>query len=75
MDKIIISALDGIKAGVWQALHRDNIENGNIIRQNLIQPEKQVEIPFLLNIHVEKELAGMYLCISAAAANNGYCCF
>jgi len=67
--------LDRIKTGVRLALHRDDIKNSNIIGQNFIQPEKQVEIPILLNIRVEKELAGVYQRIRSPASDNGNCFF
>jgi len=40
MDKVIVAALYGIKPGMGQALRRDNIKNGNIIRQYFIQAEE-----------------------------------
>lgn len=71
MDKIIVWSLYRIKTSVWLALHRDDIKNGNIIRQNFIQPEKQVELSIIFYIHMEKKLAGMHVGIGAAAAKNG----
>ena len=68
MDKIIITALGGIKAGMWQAIHGDDVKNRDIIRQDIVHPKDQVKIPGLLCIHMEKELAGVYLRIRAAAA-------
>ena len=70
MDKVIVAALYGIKPGVGQALHRDNIKNGNIIRQYFIQAEEEVKIPFLLNINMKKKLTRMYLRVSSPATGN-----
>ena len=70
MDKLIIRTLHGIEAAVGEAIDRDNVEYGNIIRQYFIQPEKQVEIPFLFNISMKKELACMNLSIRTSATNN-----
>ena len=61
----------GIKTCMWLALHGDNIKNGNIIRQYFIQPEKQVEFPVIINVSMEKKLAGMHMGIGTAAAKNG----
>jgi len=75
MYKIIVGSLYGIKTGMRLTSHRDNTKNGNIIRQNFIQSEKQVEIPFLFNIRMKKELAGMYPGIRPSAAKNSHRCF
>jgi len=70
MDKIIISSLDCIEACMRLALHRYNIKNGNIVRQYFVQPETKVKTPILLNIHMEKELTGMYPGVRPSATNN-----
>ena len=70
MDEIVVRALYSIKPAMGEALHRDNIKYGNIIRQYFIQPEKQVEIPFFFYIDMKKELRRMYLCICSPAADN-----
>lgn len=75
MDEIVVTALYRIKARMGEAIHRENIKYGNIIRQYFIQPEKQVEIPFLFCIDMKKELRRMYLRIRSPAANNCYRCF
>jgi len=62
--------MDAIKPRVGQALHGDNIKNGDIIRQNLIQPEQQIEIPLLLYIYMEEELAGMHLRVGTPTADD-----
>lgn len=72
MDEIVVTALYRIKARMGEAIHRENIKYGNIIRQYFIQPEKQVEIPFLFYIDMKKELRRMYLRIRSPAANNCY---
>jgi hypothetical protein len=56
------------------ALHGDDLKNGDIIGQNFIQPEKQVEIPFFIDICMKKILTGMHVRISTAAADyrNGF---
>ena len=72
MDEIIIRTLYRIKAAMGEAFHRHNIKYGNIIRQYFIQPEKQVEIPFLFCIDMKKELCRVYLRIRSPAADNRY---
>lgn len=72
MDKKIINPLYGIKAGVGQAIHRDDIKQSDIIRQDAIQPEEKVEVPWLFNVHMEKVLTRMNpgICTSAAGDHN-----
>jgi len=70
MDEIIVSALYSVEPAMGEAIHRDNIKYGNIVGQYFIQPEKQVEIPFLFYIDMKKELCRMYLRVCSPAANN-----
>jgi hypothetical protein len=61
--------LDGIEPGMWQSFHLDHIENNNVVRQILVQKEQQVRVHPTLRIEMEKELAGMYLCVSTSTTN------
>ena len=70
MNEIVVRALYSIKPAMGEAFHRENIKNGNIIRQYFIQPKKQVEIPHLFYIDMKKELCRMYLRVRSPAANN-----
>ena len=72
MQKVVVRPLYRIKAGMWLTFHRDDIIHCNIQGKQLVQPEHQVEIPCLLQIHMEEELAGVYLGIRPSAAVNGY---
>ena len=68
MEIVIVSSLNGVKPGMGLALHGNDIKNGYIIRQYFIQPEKQVEIPCLLNIRMKEELAGVHPGVGTSAA-------
>ena len=70
MDKKVIHPLNRIKAGMGQALHRDDIEQRYIIGKDAVQAEEEVEVPGFFYIHMEEELAGMNPGIGAAAAGD-----
>lgn len=67
MDKIIISTLYSIIAAMGQAFNRDDIEYRDIIGQYFIQPEQQVEIPFLFHINMKKKLRCMNVRVRSSA--------
>jgi len=75
MDKVIITPLNGIKTSMRQALHRDDLKNSYIVRQDFVKAEKEFIIQILFNINMKKELSGMYLGIGTPAAVNVYCRF
>ena len=75
MNIVIVTSLYRIKPRMGQTCHRDKIKNGDIMRQTFIQSEKQIEFEIMLNIEMEKKLAGMYLGIRTSAANNCDGCF
>ena len=70
MDKKVVHPLHRIKAGMGQALHRDDIEQSDIIGKNAVEPEEEVEVPCFFYIHMEEVLAGMNAGIGAAAAGD-----
>lgn len=70
MNKEIVNPLNSIKTGMWLIFHRDNIKQGYIMRQDAVEPEKQVETPAFFNIHVEEVLAGMNSGIGSTTAEN-----
>lgn len=71
VDIVVISTLDGIKTRMGGIVDGDDIEYGDIIGQEFVEAEKEFVAQRFCHIQVEKELAGMYLRVGAAAACDG----
>jgi hypothetical protein len=68
MKKVIVRPLYCIKAGMWLTFHGDDIIHRDVQWKEFVQPEYQIKIPYLFYIHMEEELAGMYLGVRSSAA-------
>lgn len=75
MQEVIVGPFHGIKTRVALCFHRNDVEHRDVMRQQFVEPEQEIEVPFLLNIHMEEKLACMYVRICAAAAIDGDRCF
>ncbi len=75
MQEVVVGPFYGIKTRVALWIYRNDVEHRDVMRQQFVEPEQEIEVPFLLNIHMEEKLACMYVRICAAAAIDGDRCF
>jgi len=75
VDIVVVGAFDGIEPGMILRVGGDDVEYRDIIWQELVKAEEQFILQRFRHIHMEEELAGVYLCVGTAAAGNGYGCF
>ena len=75
VDKVIISAEHCVKAGMRLAFHGKDTVNGYVIRQDVVPAKSEVEIPFLLYVHMKEELAGVNTGIGTAASEDWHWLF
>ena len=75
MQEVVVRSFYGIKARMALCVYRNDVEHSDVMRQQFVEPEQEIKFPFLLNIHVEEKLAGMYVRICTAATVDGDRCF
>ena len=70
MYEIVVSAESRVEPGVWQTLHGNDIEDGNIVGKNMVPSEKKIEVPGICDVHMKEKLTGMYPRVSSSATKN-----